>query len=249
MSIYFITQALKYVHPDAVRTIFSQPIGNTGQRPSSLARTRKRGLEGRTGNAEELVDPSVPPFKRYHLETSFVPMETTGLSAQHSFKLQSASLPMETTGSASRQHSFDTLSVGLPIETTGPSATSEDQPSEPLSGLSMPCMPIFERLDAQKTTLRQLGAIWQNEGTIDGTIAVHEDIWGTKLGCKTDDAIFSTRLWLVYGDQLTAHHIRSVQSRRAESNLPFDRRDHILPGPGWFHILQALLYLVVRTHF
>ena len=50
-----------------------------------------------------------------------------------------------------------------------------------------PQMPQLELLTSRRTTMQQLGAIFHDEGTIDGTYGVHQDIWIQKLGFKEDD--------------------------------------------------------------
>jgi hypothetical protein len=60
---------------------------------------------------------------------------------------------------------------------------------------------------------------------------------------------FRQRLWLAHGDQLTAHHIRSVKDEQALAELPYDRRDWLLGIPAWFHINMNLIQTVVRTHW
>jgi hypothetical protein len=60
---------------------------------------------------------------------------------------------------------------------------------------------------------------------------------------------FGERLWLVHGDQLTTHHIRTVKAEQMRAQLPFDRRDWVLGIPAWFHIQMNLLNTIVRTHW
>jgi hypothetical protein len=60
---------------------------------------------------------------------------------------------------------------------------------------------------------------------------------------------FNKRLWLVHGDQLTTHHIRTVKAEQMRAQLPFDRRDWLLGIPAWFHIQMNLLNTIVRTHW
>jgi hypothetical protein len=119
-----------------------------------------------------------------------------------------------------------------------------------------PKMPNIDRIKPEKTEFWQLAAIHENEGTIKGTYGVHTDIFIKQLGlCAPDNAdspsedTFRDRLFLVHGDQLTAHHIRSVKFEQAQATRPFDRRDWLLGIPAWFHIQMNLLYTIIRTHW
>lgn len=117
-----------------------------------------------------------------------------------------------------------------------------------------PEMPSIQVLKTNKTRYWQLGAIFEDEGTLSGTYAVHRNIFIDQLRLrksatptKYDD--FHDRLWLVHGDQLISHHIRSVKAAQTEALLPFDRRDWMLGVPAWFHIQMNLLNTIVRTHW
>jgi hypothetical protein len=119
-----------------------------------------------------------------------------------------------------------------------------------------PQMPSIQMLKTSKTEYRQLGAIYEDEGTIEGTYGVHKSIFLDQLGLQApekpnseeyDD--FRNRLWLVHGDQLTTHHIRSVKKEQARAQRPFDRRNWLLGIPAWFHIQMNLLNTIVRTHW
>lgn len=130
------------------------------------------------------------------------------------------------------------------IFSTGPTQSSQDS--------SSPTFPQFPHLDALtplKTKITQIDAVYQNEGTIAGTYGVHDEIWTSKLGFSQEDAgekalpdtpealdqddhdhdhgksDFEERLWLVYGDQLTTHHIRSVKKEQRYASRHYDRRD------------------------
>jgi len=124
------------------------------------------------------------------------------------------------------------------------------------TGRSPPSIPVFEKLPPHKTEFWQLGAIFEDEGTISGTYGVHNAIFlkqfglkapETPLGQEKDD--FRDRLWIVHGDQLTAHHVRAVKSAQFRAARPYDRRDWMLCVPSWFHMQMALQNTVVRTHF
>jgi hypothetical protein len=112
--------------------------------------------------------------------------------------------------------------------------------------------PEMKRLKSGKhTSLHPLGAILHNEGTIEGNIALHKDIWIDKLRFSEhdEDHHFDERLWLVYGDQMTAQMIRTVRKLNISAARAFDRRKWMLGPAALFHIQQALLFLIIRTHF
>lgn len=78
-----------------------------------------------------------------------------------------------------------------------------------------PNFPVIEQLPPQKTKFWQFAGITADEGTIEGTYTVHDDIYLRQLGLiasaipgEADD--FSKRLYLVHGDQLTTQRIRTV---------------------------------------
>ena len=60
---------------------------------------------------------------------------------------------------------------------------------------------------------------------------------------------FSERLFLAYGDQLTAARIRGVKFGQQKARRAFERRNWLLGPPVWFHTLQAILHMIVRTHW
>jgi hypothetical protein len=119
-----------------------------------------------------------------------------------------------------------------------------------------PKMPNIQVLPSRKTKYWQLGAIYEDEGTIQGTYRVHESIFLDQLGLRSPDTPdlsgvddFSTRLWLIHGDQLTTHHIRSIKAEQTRARRPFDRRDWHIGIPAWFHIEMNLINTIVRTHW
>jgi hypothetical protein len=116
-------------------------------------------------------------------------------------------------------------------------------------------MPVYDALAATKTEHWQLGAIYEDEGTIMGTYRVHDNIFLEQLGLKTPDHPdsrlkddFTTRLWLAHGDQLTSHHIRAVKAEQHRASRTYDRREWLLGIPAWFHVQMSLVSMLVRTH-
>jgi hypothetical protein len=69
-----------------------------------------------------------------------------------------------------------------------------------------PSMPILDRVSPHATEYYQFGAIFEDEGTISGTMGVHDNIFLQQLHLDPDIA-FKERLWLLYSNQLTVHHI------------------------------------------
>jgi hypothetical protein len=119
-----------------------------------------------------------------------------------------------------------------------------------------PQMPNINCLKANKTQFWQFGAIFEDEGTIQGTYGVHNSIFLDQLGLRAPDDPegsqvddFSDRLFLAHGDRLTAHHIGTVKAEQSRATRPFDRRDWLLGIPAWFHIQMNLLSTIIRTHW
>ena len=115
-----------------------------------------------------------------------------------------------------------------------------------------PTMPQVDVLPSNtRSDVHHLGAIFFNEGIMDETYSVHDEIWLKQLKFSRDisDRHFDDRLWLVWGDQKTAAFIRSIKREQRLASCPYDRRNWMLGPPAYFHILQALLFLIVRTHF
>ena len=115
----------------------------------------------------------------------------------------------------------------------------------------LPTFPKVDLLKPRKTVAHNPGASFYNEGTIEGTYGVHNDIWLQKFGLKEDDATgdFATRLWLVCGDQLSGSNSRTVQRAQAQASQAYDRRRWMLTVPGLFHVQMNLLHTIVRTHW
>lgn len=116
-----------------------------------------------------------------------------------------------------------------------------------------PTFPEIHQLPARKSQFWQFAGIAADEGTIEGTYKVHDNIFLDQLRLNRDTGPgqkndFSERLFLVHGDQLTAARIRAVQHERRHARLDYDRRQWMLAVPSWFHIQYNLLCTIVRTH-
>jgi hypothetical protein len=126
-------------------------------------------------------------------------------------------------------------------------------------------MPTFEVIHPEKMEVHLLGAIFKDEGTIAGTQEVHNEIFLNKLRMVKDPATtgdtssshlpaepvdeFQTRLFIVHGDEKTSSLIRSVKYNNRNSRRAFDRRQWLICAPGMFHVLQACMLSIVRTHW
>ena len=114
-----------------------------------------------------------------------------------------------------------------------------------------PEFPVIERLPAKKTQFWQFAGIPADEGTIEGTYQVHDNIFIDQLGLSNsaDSLDFDQRLFLVHGDQLTTHHIRAIKQERQHALRAYDRREWIHAVPAWFHMQMNLLNTIIRTHW
>jgi hypothetical protein len=114
--------------------------------------------------------------------------------------------------------------------------------------------PVFEALPAHRTKVWQLAAIFKDEGTLEGTYAVHDEIWKEQFGFKPDEdesdsKQFSERLWLVWGDQKTASLLRSVCAMQRRSSLDYDKKKWMLGPPAYWHVMQAVLTSILKVHY
>lgn len=113
---------------------------------------------------------------------------------------------------------------------------------------AFPGPPVWEPLPSDPSILTPLGAIFYDEGRLDGTYKVHEDIFLRKFGFNVD-ADFDERLWIVQGDQKTAAFIRRLKAHQYYASRAYDRRRWMIAPPAFFHILQNFILAIVRSHF
>jgi hypothetical protein len=134
-----------------------------------------------------------------------------------------------------------------------------------LAGIDQYPMPTLDVLPPNRTPVHLLSAMFENEASIEGTARVHAELFLKQLrlgrsgagsgDTDTDEAYlgtaleFTERLFLAYGDQLTAARIRSVKLGQRDARRAFDQRSWLLGPPAFFHVAQALLLLLVRTHW
>lgn len=109
-----------------------------------------------------------------------------------------------------------------------------------------PQFPEIERLLPRRTEHYGLGPILKNEGTIDGTYEVIDEIFQNQfdLDASEGSTEFSQKLQLVYGDQKTVSLIQTVQKERSESLLPYSRFSWILSFPGLFHLRMNFMDMI-----
>lgn len=106
-----------------------------------------------------------------------------------------------------------------------------------------PQMPKLDILSPEKTEQHAFGPIPANEGTLDGTYQVLDNIFLKQLKLD-DEEDFDGRLQLIYGDQKTVSLLRSIQKEQRDSMRCYDRRDWYLPIPGLFHWRMNLVDLI-----
>lgn len=111
-----------------------------------------------------------------------------------------------------------------------------------------PEFPRIHCLPAKPTRYRQFAGVSADEGTIEGTYKVHDDLFIEQLNL-IEDKDFDQRLYLVHGDQLTVDRIRAVKRERQLATRSYDRRQWIHPVSSWFHIQMNLLNTIIRTHW
>ncbi|KAF1936991.1 hypothetical protein EJ02DRAFT_478313 [Clathrospora elynae] len=114
--------------------------------------------------------------------------------------------------------------------------------------------PSVDWLTAHKMEYRMFAGITADEGSIEGTYKVHDDIFITQSGLKPSDTpdipdIYANRIFLVHGDELTVDRIRSVQQGQSLASRDYDRRQWLCGIPAWFHIHMNLLNTIIRTHW
>ena len=111
-----------------------------------------------------------------------------------------------------------------------------------------PRMPVIDVLEPRKYEVHQLGPIFFDEGSLEGTYGVHQDIWLRQLGLdRLED--FRERLWIVGGDHRTTLLNRSIRQEQRFSTQIYDRRDWLVSPSQPFHLMLNFLYLIVRTHY
>lgn len=112
----------------------------------------------------------------------------------------------------------------------------------------LPKMPEIDILPPEVTPTTTLGPITAEEGSIDGNSRVLEDIFLRQLSLDREKD-FTTRLFPIYGDQLTVSRLRSIQIERNEAEFPYDDHRWLVQIPSFFHVRMNFLWLINHSHY
>ena len=104
-------------------------------------------------------------------------------------------------------------------------------------------MPVVQRVSYLNSPFLQLGAVFEDEGTISGVYKLHEEIWHRRLGFKEYDE----RLTLVYGDMKTTSFIRRIKQSQLEASDLWEQKKWMLPIPAFFHIELNYIEMLFRV--
>jgi len=117
------------------------------------------------------------------------------------------------------------------------------------SGVNRPKMPELDILSPQITDHKPLGTILHDESTNSGNLGVLHDIFSKQYHLDENSELYSTRLFLIYGDQKTVQRIRSCKHLRRRSTRPYDSLQWALPVAGLFHLKMNYLYMLSNCHY
>jgi hypothetical protein len=105
-------------------------------------------------------------------------------------------------------------------------------------------MPELDILPVKITDPIPLGAIFHDESTNSGNLAVLHNIFSKQYRLDEDSELYSTKLFPIYGDLKTIDRIRSCQHLRRRSTRPYDSLWWALPVAGLFHLRMNYLYML-----
>lgn len=105
--------------------------------------------------------------------------------------------------------------------------------------------PIIDRLNRGKTTHYGLGPLMENEGTIEGTYQVINQIFKTQFGLDKNDH-YKDIIQLVYGDQKTCGLVGSIKNESRRSRDIYGSYRWILPVPGPFHWRTNFIQMIME---
>ena len=106
-------------------------------------------------------------------------------------------------------------------------------------GLEYPTIPSLQRLDPSQQSVIALMPMDINESTNEAHFRIHDEIFKRQLRVPVEN--FETKpLYLVYGDNKTTTRIRAIKSIAVANIEIFNQLHHILPIPGFFHMLYNL---------
>lgn len=108
-------------------------------------------------------------------------------------------------------------------------------------GTPPPYSPVAQ-VQYKDSPFLQIGAIFEDEGTIEGVYRLHEELWQRRLEFKD----YNDRLTLVYGDMKTTSFIRRIQRSQLEATDSWEQRKWMLPIPAFFHIELNYIEMLFR---
>lgn len=124
----------------------------------------------------------------------------------------------------------------------------DTQAGKALSSRSELGLPIYRTPSSSKDRVPRSFPLHFNEGTIEGTDAIHSAIFRDQFAIPEDDARYSERLWLLYGDQKTVKLSTSVQLDREDNESDFERRKWLQPIVSIFHWAQNRLWAIQKSY-
>lgn len=98
-------------------------------------------------------------------------------------------------------------------------------------------------LTFKESPILQLGAIFEDEGTLDGVYNLHEELFKRRLEFKEYDE----RMTLVHGDQKTVSYIRRIQQDQVEASDKWEQKRWMLPVPAFFHVELNFIEMMFRV--
>ncbi|KAK3364811.1 hypothetical protein B0T24DRAFT_712087 [Lasiosphaeria ovina] len=99
----------------------------------------------------------------------------------------------------------------------------------------MPEMPVVKRVKFETSPYLQVGAIFEDEGTIDGLVST-----------KLED--IDERITLIYGDCKTTSFIRRIKQSQYEASEKLEQKKWLIPAPAsFFHIELNYIEMLLRV--
>jgi hypothetical protein len=88
----------------------------------------------------------------------------------------------------------------------------------------------------------------ENEGTIEGTAAVKNNIYQKQMGWGKEEEKIKGCLFLGTGDAKSVRNMKSLQAERADTTREVDRHQNMLPIPALFHLQMNLAWAIQKAH-
>ncbi|KAK7752206.1 hypothetical protein SLS62_005740 [Diatrype stigma] len=107
----------------------------------------------------------------------------------------------------------------------------------------LPKFPAVQCVNYKESPYLQLGAIFEDEGTVEGVYKLHEELWKRRLEFKE----FDDRLTLIYGDQKTTSFIRRIKQSQLEASDLWEQKKWMLPIPAFFHVELNYIEMLFRN--